>query len=48
MALAWDSPRPDEGKSVMAKFNLTNSTGGKGGELNVFSARGLKLCDRVW
>ena len=35
-------------KGVQAGFNPTFTMGGKGGELNVISAWGLKLIDRVW
>ena len=48
IALAWDKPRPDEGKGVKARFNTTYPMGGKGGQLNMISAHGLKLSDSVW
>ena len=35
-------------KGGKSGFNPTYSMGGKGGKLNVISARGLKLIDRVW
>ena len=35
-------------KGVKAGFNPTSSMCGEGGKLNVISARGLTLIDRVW
>ena len=46
--MAWDKPRPDEGNGVQARFNPIYRMGGKGSPLNMISARGLKLSDRVW
>ena len=45
----WPGTCQDQTKiKVYGKVQPDHSMGGRGGELKVISARGLKLCDRVW